>query len=129
MFLGWKVAALVAVAGVTSSLITYNVGRSAGYKAGSEAATAVCDAYIKDWESKIIQMSNNHLQKVDELNNELMKLRNVAEQEAIRLKSKIGELRAKAKFVSNHSCGLSDDELRQLRAAYTVRDSKGNSES
>lgn len=128
MFLGWKVAALVAVAGIASSAVSYSVGRNNGYDAGTKAATAVCDAYIKDWESKIIQMSNKHAIKVTELNEELDKLRNNAEQEAARLKSKIGDLRAKAKFASNPSCGLSDDELRQLQAAYTVRNSKGNSE-
>lgn len=129
MFLGWKVAVLVAVAGITTTTIAYNVGKSKGYSAGEKAAQQVCDAYIKDWESRILQMSNKHLQKVDELNDELSKLRNVAEQEAIRLRSKIGELRAKAKFVSNPSCGLSDDELRQLQAAYTVRTKAGDKES
>lgn len=125
MFMGWKVAVLVAIAGITSSFVSYAVGKKDGYDAGTKEATAACEAYIDEWESRIIQMSNTHLQKVEELNNELSKLRAVAEQEAIRLRTKIGELRAKAKFVSNPSCGLSDDELRQLQAAYTVR-SKAN---
>jgi hypothetical protein len=126
--LGFKVAAIVAVIGITSSLICYNLGVAKGAKQARELAEARCDAFIKDWQSKIIQMSNEHIRRVNELNDELDKVKADNEVDANRLRKKIGELRAASKFVSNPQCTLSDDELRQLQSAYTVRTDSGSNQ-
>ena len=120
------VAAVLAVAGA------YKLGHYKGYKEGHELGFRTSE---DAWKIKELEWKNQHLEyqvdrfkKVDDTYKAVEESIQRSAQAASKLDKRIGELRDKAKFNSNPTCRLSDDELQNLRSAYGVRAGVGADE-